>query len=235
MTRKLKDETGRCLGDESLGGARHSVRAVDRRSIKGAHRVTRPTFGFSLIEMLITLALILIMSVMLMGRGSKSRQQRDILACQKNLQTVHTALTIYSADNGCFPVSTNAQTSEAPLSLLIPRCTTETGVFICPGTPDPVLPQGESFEKRKISYAYYMGWPANASPSTPIASDRQVNLNPKKTGELVFSADGKAPGGNHHKYGGNVLFLSGEAQKSKSKSAFDLLFPTNVSLLNPRP
>lgn len=197
-------------------------------------RKLRSSSGFSLLEMLITLALIIIMAVMLLGRGSKSRQERDLLSCQKNLQSIHTALTIYSADNqGRFPYQANAPDSEAPLSLLIPRSTTETEIFICPGSKDEPLPQGERFEKRKISYAYYMGWSANAPSTTPVLSDWQIDTLPKKAGRQLFSPDGKGPGSNHHKYGGNVMFLDGEAKKSKPKAAFDLLFPTNIILLNP--
>jgi prepilin-type N-terminal cleavage/methylation domain-containing protein len=193
------------------------------------------TRGFTLIEMLITLALVLVMASMLLGRTSRSRQERDLANCSKNLQMIFATLTIYSADNNAFPKTSNAQTSEAPLSLLVPRCTTDTAIFICPGTKDKPIPQAESFADHKISYAYYMGWKTNVIPSAPLVSDRQVNTRPKREKEPLFSADGKSTGENHDKYGGNVLFASGEIQRSKPKSAFDLVFPTNVVLLNPKP
>lgn len=193
--------------------------------------------AFSLIELLITLALILIMSVMLMGRGSTSRQKRDLATCAKNLQSIHTALTIYSAENReSYPVVTNATTSEPALSLLIPRSTTGTEFFICPGSGDSSLPQAEPFANRRISYGYYMGWSRSTAPAAaPLISDRQVNTQPKKIGERLFSGDGEPPGANHHKFGGNVLFQSGEIQKSGTNSSFELLFPANVVFLNPKP
>ncbi len=198
------------------------------------HRTTR---GFSLVELLITLAIMLILMSMLMGRSSGSRQRRDVGTCSKNLQAIFTALTIYSTDNaGKYPAASNPTTSEEPLSLLIPRSTTGTEFFICPGANDSDLPQAEPFARRKISYGYYMSWTKNtASPSAPLVSDRQVNALPKKVGERLFSGDGKAPGANHHKYGGNVLFQSGEIHLSPTNSKFDLLFPTNVVFLNPKP
>ncbi|MBA4148237.1 MAG: type II secretion system protein [Verrucomicrobia bacterium] len=191
--------------------------------------------GFSLIELMITMALILIMAAMLAGRGSGSRQNRDLAKCEKNLQSIFTALTIYSSDNaGRYPFVSNAKTSEEPLSLLVPRSTTVTEMFICPGTKDSRLPEAEPFAKRRISYAYYMGWNKNAPDLAPLVSDRQVNPQPKRVGDKLFSGDGKDPGGNHHKYGGNVLFNSGEIQTSGTNVTIDLLFPTNVVFLNPK-
>jgi type II secretory pathway pseudopilin PulG len=190
--------------------------------------------AFSLVELLCTLAIIIVLAMMIGGRGSSSRQKRDLMNCAKNLQTIHTALTIYGAENkNAFPVVTHARSSEAPLSLLVPKCTTETSVFICPGSSDSELPQGETFEKRKISYAFYMGWRADTT-GAPLLSDRQVNTGPKKSDELIFSADGKGAGANHHKYGGNVLFSGGEVKRSAPRAKFELLFPTNVILLNPK-
>jgi type II secretory pathway pseudopilin PulG len=190
--------------------------------------------AFSLVELLCTLVIIIILAIMISGRGSGSRQRRDMMNCSKNLQTVYTALTIYAADNkGAFPIVTNAISSEAPLSLLVPKCTTETSIFICPGSPDSALPQGEAFANRKISYAFYMGWPVN-STGAPLLSDRQVDTTSKKVDAPLFSADGKGAGANHHKYGGNVLFIGGEVKRSAPQAKFELSFPTNVILLNPK-
>jgi prepilin-type N-terminal cleavage/methylation domain-containing protein len=191
--------------------------------------------GFSLIEMLITVALILVIYVMMFSHGSRSHQQRQLAACRKNLQHIHLALTIYSADNqDAFPNLTGANTAEQPLSLLVPRATTLTAIFVCPGSKDKSLPEAEPFARRKISYAYYMGLNAKDAPGNPLISDQQVNTSPKKTGDLLFSADGKNPGGKHHKHGGNVLFQSGEVKKSPPTAAFDLPQPANSILLNPK-
>ena len=130
---------------------------------------------------------------------------------------------------------TNAQSSEAPLSLLIPRDTTSTEIFICPGTRDEKLPSGEPFSNAVISYAYYMGLNASNDPAIPLLSDRQIDTLPKSSGRQVFSLDGKKPANNHEKDGGNIIFLNGEALTINPKTTRDLVFPTNVTLLNPRP
>ena len=191
--------------------------------------------AFSLLELLITTALILIMFVMLYGHSSSTHQRRQKQACQQNLQTIYVALQIYANDeDGSFPAKTNAQTSEEPLSLLVPRYTSVTEHFICPGSKDSRLPEGEPFEKRKISYAYYMGRHASDAAEV-LMSDAQVNTQPKIQGQPVFSLDGKKPGNNHHRYGGNFLFCDGRMEMSRAKAPFSLLVTQGVVLLNPRP
>ena len=191
--------------------------------------------GFSLIELLIVLALILVMFVMMRGSGSRSRQDRDKAACQKNLHQVYLALEIFANDHeGLFPNVEGSKTSELPLSLLVPKYTVATESFICPGREDPGLPQGEPFAQRKISYAYYMGQRA-ADAGEPLMSDRQINTSPRNRGELLFSTNGVAPGNNHSKFGGNVLFVGGDVQASRAKAEFPLSPKQSVVLLNPKP
>jgi len=190
--------------------------------------------GFSLIEMLITLALILIMATMMYGFGSKNEQKRRKEACEKNLQNIYLALDIYAKDNaGALPMATNATTSEAPLSQLVPHSTVASELFICPGSKDSALPNGESFAERRISYAYFMGRHL-ADAGAILMSDRQIDTQPKPAGALVFSADGKPPANNHSKFGGVFLFTDGRTETTGTNAPFAIEWPTNVTFLNPK-
>jgi prepilin-type processing-associated H-X9-DG protein len=83
-----------------------------------------------------------------------------------------------------------------------------------------------------------MGRRLNPSPdssSVVLLSDRQVNTDPKHAGEFVFSPDGKSPGNNHYKFGGNFLFGDGSVQPSDAQLTFSLAVPPGVVLLNPKP
>lgn len=192
--------------------------------------------AFTLIEMLITLALICIMTVMLYGFGSKSHQRSQQKLCADNLQKIYLALQIYGNDfKGALPYSTNAATSEDVLGELVPKYTADTTIFICPGGRDSQIPSGEPLRNHKISYAYYMGRRLDAPQNPPLLSDRQVNTEPKRAGEMVFSADGKPPGNNHHKYGGNFLMCDGSVQFSPPQLTFSLAGTPGVVLLNPKP
>ena len=191
--------------------------------------------GFSLVELLIVLALMIIMTTMMWGFGSASRQRAEKKACQQNLSKIYLAMQIYANDyRGKFPETNGVQTSEEVLYVLVPRYTADTSIFVCPGGRDSALPEGESFRKRKISYAYYMGVrPNDAQPA--LMSDRQVNTLPKNAGDDAFSTTGKPPGNNHHKYGGNFLFSDGHMEMTPPNVPFSLPITQNVVLLNPRP
>ena len=191
--------------------------------------------AFSLLEMLLALAIILVMVTVLWGFGSRSHQQKQQRNCQTNLQKIFVAMQIYASDfGGSFPVVTNAQTSEAALAVLVPQYTVDTAVFICPGSKDSPLPAGESFLKRRISYAYYMGRGSNDAAQV-LLSDAQVNTNAKTAGQQAFSVTGKAPGNNHHKYGGNFLFGDGHMERTPPVVPFALGVTSGVVLLNPKP
>jgi len=143
--------------------------------------------------------------------------------------------TFASDHNGALPAVSGAKTSEAPLSLLVPKYTTGTEFFICPGGKDKPLPDAQPFADKKISYAYYMGRTLQDGSEAALASDAQVDAAPKTPGQTVFSPDGKKPGNNHYQYGGNFLFCDGSVQYTPSRLAFTLPPATNVVLLNPKP
>jgi prepilin-type N-terminal cleavage/methylation domain-containing protein len=206
-----------------------------RYSLNMRCRVNHPRGGFSLIELLIVVALMLVLMTMYYGAGSPTHQTRMKKGCEENLQKIYVSMDIYATDNhGNFPQAAGARTSEEVLDVLVPRYTADTSIFICPGSKDASLPAGESFRKSTISYAYYMGR-STADKNEPLMSDRQIDTESKRVGENVFSSDGKMPGNNHSKYGGNVQFCDGRIETIPIQTPFPLLLNQKVELLNPRP
>jgi len=191
--------------------------------------------GFSLIEMLIVLALLCILSAMLYSFGSASHQRSQKQLCSDNLQKIFLSLQTYASDfHGALPQNTNAVTSEDVLDTLVPKWCADTAIFICPGGRDSPIPSGEPLRKHRISYAFFMGR-ALSDPQKVLMSDRQINADGKRAGELVFSPDGKPPGNNHHKFGGNFLHCDGSVESSGPQLTFSLADEPGVVLLNPRP
>ncbi|HVM48810.1 MAG TPA: prepilin-type N-terminal cleavage/methylation domain-containing protein [Candidatus Acidoferrum sp.] len=191
--------------------------------------------GFSFIELLVVVALVLLLATMYWGPMSTSRRRTQQAACRNNLQKAYLALQIYANDHaGAFPEVAEARSSEEPLSQLVPHYTVDTSVFTCPGSKDAALPAGEPFAKRRISYAYFMGR-NTTNASAPLMSDRQVDARAKNAGEPAFSSTGKPPGNNHGKAGGNFLFVDGHVEATPPLLPFSLGVTQGVVLLNPRP
>jgi prepilin-type N-terminal cleavage/methylation domain-containing protein len=191
--------------------------------------------GFTLIEMLISLTIMLILFSMMYGFGSKRNQMTQKQRCQGNLQKIFVGLQIYANEHEeRFPNVTNAVTSEAAFDVLVPQYSADTGIFVCPGSKDDPLPPGVSLRKGRVSYSYYMGRRACESQAV-LLTDKQINADAKHAGDKLFSETGKQPGNNHHKYGGNLLFGDGSMRSSPALAKVDLPLGTNVVLLNPKP
>ena len=195
----------------------------------------RKVAAFSLIELLLVIAIMAILSAMMYNFAIGGHKPSQTELCADNLQKIWLAAQIYSTDHGVFPKDTNAQTSEEVLTRLVPHYTTDTSIFTCPSTHDPEIPSGTSLSGYRISYAYYMGRDTNNGPADALMSDRQINTLSKNIGDQVFSITGEIPGNNHNRDGGNVLFCDGSVQQTPPQAAFSLAFSNGIVLLNPKP
>src|SRR5262249_12573677 len=151
----------------------------------------------------------------------------------------YVALKTYAGDhNGTYPAVAGAATSEAPLSLLVPQYTAVTEIFICPGSGHRKLPEAKPFADRKISYAYVMGHRSGEGEgehaSQLLMADALAGTRADAAGGRLFSPDGKAPGNNHHRFGGNLLFGDGQIQDGAGATAKVLSAPAGVTVLNPK-
>ena len=189
--------------------------------------------AFSLMELLCVMAILLILLLGMFGSGNGQGQKKKL--CADNLQKIYLALQIYANDyKGSLPLNTNAVTAEDALDLLVPHYSADTTIFICPGGRDAPIASGESLRNHRISYAYYMGRRLD-TPTNVLLSDRQMNTEPKRKGDFVFSTNGIARGNNHNRYGGNFLLGDGSVQASESELTFPLPAAPGVVLLNPKP
>lgn len=192
--------------------------------------------GFSYIELLVCTALVSVFYVMVLGPGSPMGQSRSKARCADQMRQLHQCLVVFATEHeGAFPALAGATTSEAPLSQLVPLYTTDTSLFICPGSKDASLPGAEPFADRRISYAYYMGLKSNAPHETPLLSDGQATDGAKHAGDALFSSNGVAPGNKHRSYGGNILFVDGSVESFHPLAPRDFPLPPGTTLLNPRP
>lgn len=100
--------------------------------------------GFTLIELMIVIAIIAILAAILVPNFLKARAQGQLTACKSNCKNIATALEMYSSDNGGrYPASASfqAKLTGGNYLKLIPTCPaagtdTYTGVFSSVQTPD---------------------------------------------------------------------------------------------------
>ncbi len=191
--------------------------------------------GFSLIELLVVVLILALLSTLMWRRMSGEGERSKAAECQQNLQKLFIAMQLYATDHKeAFPTVPSATHSEQALDPLVPKYTADTTVFICPASKDSPLPSGESLLKKRISYAYYMGRRLSDAEAV-LVTDEQISASSKSPGQQVFSSDGKPPGNNHQKKGGNFLFCDGHADSSESAAKVSLVLTQGVVLLNPLP
>jgi prepilin-type N-terminal cleavage/methylation domain-containing protein/prepilin-type processing-associated H-X9-DG protein len=188
--------------------------------------------GFSLLELLLVAAIILVLASLYFGPSAGSRQRALQAACEKNLQKLFVAMQIYATDSGgLYPKAPGARTSAEALDVLVPRYSSDTAVFVCPASDDSAAP-AESLKKCKISYAYYMGRGVTNSADA-LVTDKQVDALVKNVGQPIFSSTGKPPGNNHGKLGGNLLFCDGHIESMPPTASAPLNLSQGEVLLNP--
>ncbi len=91
--------------------------------------------GFTLIELMIVVAIIAILAGILIPNFVNARSQAQTAACESNLRSIATALELYYADNQVYPTASGAAVQ--------PSLMTANGVAYLNNTPkDPAAQSG---------------------------------------------------------------------------------------------
>jgi len=114
--------------------------------------------GFTLIEMMIVVAIIAILVSILVPNFIRARAQAQTAACEANLKEIATALELYETDNDSYPPSGTVNTSNTALQPYLKQTpvdpaggpgvyyaytvtgsgsSTATYTILCPGIHDP--------------------------------------------------------------------------------------------------
>lgn len=181
------------------------------------------TSGFSFVEILFAMLIVVTLYAVAVGPTKEYVQKQKLQRCAENLRKLHLTLTLYANEHeGAYPEAAGARSANDVFALLVPRYSTDTSLFSCPGSG-------------QAGYAYVAGLRKDADGQAMLASDAQVNTDAKPQGARVFSDQDSGPGGNHGKAGGNVLFVDGHVETLGTKATHDLLPPPGAKLLNPTP
>ncbi len=83
----------------------------------------RKSRGFTLIELMIVIAIIAILAAILVPNFIKARAQGQLTSCKSNLKNMATALEMYSTDNvGVYPTTGNLANLTPNYLKIIPNC-----------------------------------------------------------------------------------------------------------------
>jgi prepilin-type N-terminal cleavage/methylation domain-containing protein len=98
--------------------------------------------GFTLIELMIVIAIIAILAAILVPNFIRARAQGQFTACKSNLKNIATALEMYSTDaQGRYPTTLSKLSDEQRYLRTIPTCAsagsdTYTGAYEAKSNPD---------------------------------------------------------------------------------------------------
>lgn len=185
----------------------------------------RDRSGFTLVELLIGMFIAVALYAVILGPTKEYVQRQKLQRCAENLRKLHMVLSLYANEHeGAYPAPPGAVTSDAALSVLVPRYSTDQSFFVCPAT-------GHSGATH-LDYAYVTGL-RKESGALLLASDAQVSTDAKLRGMKVFADAQGLGGGNHGKAGGNLLFSDGHAETIGTSAPRDLPVMPGTKFLNP--
>jgi type II secretion system protein G len=145
--------------------------------------------GFTLIEMMIVVAIIAILVAIMMPNLMRARAQAQTAACEANLREIATALELYQTDHESYPTTsgpTNVTSTDPNL-----------GSYIRQTPIDPVNPSG--------FYQYQVTNPTSGDASYTI-------ICPGQHDPATLTAIGGSSSAEHIEYGSSTGFTATASQ-----------------------
>jgi len=173
---------------------------IQRAKFSGDVYPRRQVGGYTARELLITMVVCLILSVLIVVWMQSYHSKRARAICMSNLKKIGLSSSLYSEE---FPTDT-AWTTVGSFALLTKMYQTDYMLWICPSDIG-VHPGARTkpLESSNVSYAYGgFGLSELSQPDTPIACDRT-------TGDITSSTPWKGNTVTHKQTGGNVLYADG--------------------------
>jgi len=118
--------------------------------------------GFTLLEVMIVVAIIAILAALLIPNFTHARSQAQTAACEANLRTVATALELYFTDHQQYPAAANVTIGSASGANAADPL--ESGGYLNSVPHDPAGPVGSNF------YSYKTQGASGATPATYVVS-----------------------------------------------------------------
>ncbi len=124
--------------------------------------------SFTLTEMLVVMAIILMLAFLLYPATMRAIKKGEEIQCTNNLKQLSYALTVYLQDYGMYPESVRYAPSGEGGSIVDALTSYINGqhkIFICPSTEEP-------FKVNELSYVYHEGIEGNVTDDWLLACAR---------------------------------------------------------------
>jgi prepilin-type N-terminal cleavage/methylation domain-containing protein/prepilin-type processing-associated H-X9-DG protein len=186
--------------------------------------------GFTIVELLIVIAIIGILTGILLTAISRARESGRRTQCASNLRQISFGLIMYANENKeTFP--NGGATAMTDLNVLYPDYVSERKVFKCPSDnlvtveENSNITAGDAFEKDECSYGYdNTHSPANG-PGVAIIADRPRNAAGATTPTAATNSPnhggttGTVAAGDDAGDGQNVGYIDGHVEWASSQEA----------------
>ena len=193
----------------------------------------RKQSAFTLVEILIVIAIVGILAAMLLPVFNNARNSARSTACQSNLKQIGLALQLYLSDySNIYPQVTSVP-DNCTFSESLVRYTKSNEVFTCPMAPNEFYQPGCLPDKHEgdITYHYDGGYIMNVSDMSSTVMSQTRIRNPTQMislidGEVPLGLTAPGPGTEpitfdrliemgiqmRHREGANALFVDGHVK-----------------------
>jgi prepilin-type N-terminal cleavage/methylation domain-containing protein/prepilin-type processing-associated H-X9-DG protein len=169
--------------------------------------------GFTLIELMVVVAVIAILAALLLGSVQGAIQSANAAKCSGNLRNIGAALIQYATDNNnCLPQRYYAAQDSGYAAIILPYVGNNPAVFICPSLADPDWPEQP---------AYGMNWYYDNANILTVQNMSQTILatdtsGPEGRGSNRADQNSGDPGelaSTRHRGEANYLFFDGHVER----------------------
>ncbi len=176
--------------------------------------------GFTLIEILVVIAIIAILAAILFPAFASARKSAQRISCGSNLRQLGNMIGMYTQQNSeQFPyIDASSATPVTPITVLLAPYSRDAGLYLCPSTTN--WEQGPTSTNPSWSATFKSGYGINnllTNPATPTGTIALAQVkSPSRTAMMFDSpvplaADvaSIASVGERHLEGVNVVYVDG--------------------------